>query len=133
MTTEAERQKRAHAEGEFARTKGQALLWLGVLIAPLAFLTHLEINYALVTRLCQSTHKLTLPLVTILFLLIAALGGFIAWRNWVAAGRKWPGEAGSIMERSRFMAVVGLLISAIIMLALIWQLIALFYFDPCHR
>lgn len=133
MTTEAERKKQAKAAGEFSRTRGHVLLWLGMLIAPLAFLTHLEINYALVTQLCQSTHKFTLPLVTILFLLISAGGGLIAWRNWKAAGHKWPVDAGSVMERSRFMAVVGLLISALVILALIWQLIPQFYFDPCQR
>lgn len=128
-----EKKSRAKAEGEFGRTKGHVLLWVGVLTAPLAFLTHLEINYALVTRLCQSAHKISMHLVTLLFLLISAAGGFIALRNWREVGSKWPGEDGSVTERSRFMAVVGLLISAIIVLALIWQWIPQFIFDPCQR
>jgi hypothetical protein len=126
-------EQKSKAEGEFAHKRGKVWLWVGVLIAPLAFLLHLQVNYALVTQLCQSTHKLSMHLVTLLFLLIAAGGGFIAWRNWEASGRKWPGEAGSVLERSRFMAVVGLLISMLVILALIAQWIPQFIFDPCQR
>jgi hypothetical protein len=133
LTTEVEKDNRAKAEGEFAQTRGKVWLWIGVLTAPLAFLLHLEVNYALVTQLCQSTHKLSMYLVTLLFLLIAAGGGFIAWRNWEASGRKWPGESGSVLERSRFMAVVGFLISVLVILAFIAQLIPQFIFDPCQR
>ena len=129
--TEAKRKR--EAEGEFSRTRGVLWLWAGLLTAPLSFLLHLQVNYMLVTQLCQSEHKIVLHLVTLAFLLVAAGGGFIAWRNWESAGRKWPAEAGSVTERSRFMAVVGLLISLIIVLALIAQLIPQFIYDPCQR
>jgi TRAP-type C4-dicarboxylate transport system permease small subunit len=130
---ESETKKPATSKGEFSKTRGILWLWAGLLTAPLSFLLHLQVNYMLVTQLCQSEHKLALHLVTLAFLLIAAGGGFVAWRNWEAAGRKWPGETGSVLERSRFMAVVGLLISALIILAFIAQLIPQFIFDPCHR
>jgi hypothetical protein len=129
--TEAGRKRKSG--GEFSQTRGILWLWAGLLTAPLAFLLHLQINYMLVTQLCQSRHKLILHLVTLGFLLVAAGGGFVAWRNWEASGRKWPGEAGSVAERSRFMSVVGLLLSALIVLALIAQWIPQFIYDPCHR
>ena len=130
---EAKGKRGAKAEAEFTQTRGISWLWAGILTAPLAFLIHLTINYALVTQLCQSTHKLSMHLVTILFLLIAAGGGFISWLNWREVGRKWPGEAGSVTERSRFMSVVGLLISALVIFGLVAQLIPQFMFDPCQR
>jgi TRAP-type C4-dicarboxylate transport system permease small subunit len=133
VPTKSKRKRQPKAEGEFSRTRGILWLWAGLLIAPLAFLLHLQVNYTLVTKLCQSQHKIVLHLVTFAFLLIAAGGGFIAWRNWESAGRKWPEESGNITERSRFMAVVGLLISALIILALIAQLLPQFIYDPCHR
>ncbi|HKR01702.1 MAG TPA: hypothetical protein VJT09_13570 [Pyrinomonadaceae bacterium] len=129
----AESERKAKAEGEFKATGGILRLWAGLLTAPLAFLLHLQINYALVTQLCQSEHTLILPLVTLAFLLIAAGGGLIALVNWRATGTEWPGEESGVTERSRFMAVVGLLISALVVFALIWQLIPQFIFDPCHR
>jgi hypothetical protein len=118
---------------EFREARGKLWLWAGMLTAPLAFLLHLSANYALVTQLCQSTHKLASHLVTVLFVLVSAAGGFISWRNWEAAGRKWPGEEATVSERSRFMAVVGLLVSALVVVALVWQLVPQFIFDPCQR
>jgi TRAP-type C4-dicarboxylate transport system permease small subunit len=131
--SEVKHKRKAKAEGEFSQTRGILWLWAGLLTAPLAFLLHLQINYMLVTQLCQSEHKIILHLVTLAFLLMAASGGFIAWRNWESAGRKWPADVGSVTERSRFMAIVGLLISALVVLALIAQLIPQFIYDPCHR
>jgi hypothetical protein len=129
----AKGKRRPKAEGEFSQTRGILWLWAGLLTAPLSFLLHLQVNYALATQLCQSGRKLVLHVVTLAFLLIAAGGGFISWRNWAASGRKWPGEGESVAERSRFMAVVGFLISVLIVLALIAQLIPQFIYDPCHR
>ncbi|HYG80365.1 MAG TPA: hypothetical protein VD861_08265 [Pyrinomonadaceae bacterium] len=127
------RKRQPKAAKEFKETRGVLWLWAGMLTAPLAFLLHLEVNYALVTQLCQSEHKLALHLVTVLFLLVSAAGGFIAWRNWETAGRKWPGEEATVSERSRFMAVVGLMVSALVVVALIWQWVPQFIFDPCQR
>jgi uncharacterized membrane protein YidH (DUF202 family) len=127
------RKRAPKAAKEFRKTRGILWLWAGVLTAPLAFLLHLEVSYALVTQLCQSTHKLVLQLVTVLFVLVSAAGGLIAWRNWEAAGRKWPGEEATVSERSRFMSVIGLLVSALVVVALVWQLVPQFIFDPCQR
>src|SRR5215210_1013501 len=99
--TEAERKRKSG--GEFSQRRGILWLWAGLLTAPLAFLLHLQVNYMLVTQLCQSQRKIILHLVTLAFLLVAAGGGIVAWRNWEASGRKWPGEGGSVAERSRFM------------------------------
>jgi hypothetical protein len=133
MTKDEKSGRATMATSEFKQTRGILWLWAGLLTAPLAFLLHLEINYALVTQLCQSEHKLAMHIVTFTFLLIAAGGGLISWLNWRDAGRKWPGEAGNVMERSRFMSVVGLLISALVIFGLIAQWIPQFIFDPCQR
>ena len=121
------------AERKFSQRRGIVWLWAGLLIAPLVFLLHLEVNYMIVTQLCQSEHKIVSHLVTIVSLLFASLGGFIAWRNWLASGHRWPGEEANVTERSSFMAVVGLLLSALVLLALIAQWIPQFIYDPCHR
>jgi hypothetical protein len=135
VTAEAEKKREGGASkaGEFAQGRGKARLWAGILTAPLVFLLHLQINYALVTQLCQSEHKIAMHLVTLAAILISAGGGLIAFLNWRDAGRKWPGEAGSVAERSRFMSVVGLLISLLVILGLIAQLLPQFIFDPCQR
>src|SRR3954470_6357162 len=129
----AELEKKKRAEKEFSEPTGKLWLWLGLLIAPLVFLLHLEVNYSLVTQLCQSTHKIAIPLVTLAAILVAAAGGLIAWRNWREAGRKLPGEGGTIIEPSRLMAAVGVFISLLFIVILVAQWIPQFFFDPCHR
>jgi len=121
------------AASEFKRPVGKLWLWLGLLIAPLVFLLHLEVNYSLVTQLCQSAHKIAMHLVTLAAILVSATGGFIAWRNWREAGRKLPGEGGSIIEPSRLMSAVGVFISLLFIVILVAQWIPQFIFDPCHR
>ncbi|HEX8891542.1 MAG TPA: hypothetical protein VF779_20505 [Pyrinomonadaceae bacterium] len=121
------------AQSEFKQPVGKLWLWLGLLIAPLVFLLHLEINYSLVTQLCQSTHKIAIHLVTFAAVLVSAVGGFIAWRNWQEAGRKLPGEGAGIIEPSRLMSAVGVFISILFIVILVAQWIPQFIFDPCHR
>ena len=130
MKTAAKSKKAAR---EFKERRGLVWLWFGVLAAPFAFLMHLEINYALVAQVCESGQRIVLHLVTLLFLLLAASGAFVAWRNWQETGRRLPGEAGSVLERSRLMAAVGFLMSALFILALIAQWIPQFFLDPCMR
>jgi hypothetical protein len=120
-------------ESEFKQPVGKLWLWLGLLIAPLVFLLHLEVNYSLVTQLCQSTHKIAIHLVTFAAVLVSAAGGFIAWRNWQEAGRKLPGEGAGIIEPSRLMSAVGVFISILFIVILVAQWIPQFIFDPCNR
>ncbi|HYJ47761.1 MAG TPA: hypothetical protein VEV81_14185 [Pyrinomonadaceae bacterium] len=128
---EAERKRRA--EDEFSQPIGKLWLWLGLLTAPLVFLLHLEVNYALATQLCQSTHKIAMPLVTLAAVLVSAAGGALAWRNWQETGRKLPGEASGIIEPGRLLSAVGVFISLLFILILVAQLIPQFIFDPCQR
>ena len=121
------------AASEFKQPVGKLWLWLGLLIAPLVFLLHLEVNYSLVTQLCQSAHKIAMHLVTLAAVLVSTVGGFIAWRNWQETGRKLPGEGGSIIEPSRLMSAVGVFISLLFIVILVAQWIPQFIFDPCHR
>lgn len=121
------------AKKEFGEQRGVCWLLTGLLAAPLAFLTQLTVNYAVVPRACSSGHTYAPHLVTILFLLVALAGGFVAWRNWQAAGRVEPGEGGGVVERSRFIAVVGLLLAGLITLVFIAQWIPQFLISPCQR
>jgi protein-S-isoprenylcysteine O-methyltransferase Ste14 len=102
-------------------------------IAPLAFLFNLQVNYTLTQMLCPGGKMLPLHIMTAFFLLAAAIGGFIAWRNWERAGRRWPNESGSKTMRSRFMGAVGLMLSALCFLGIVWQWIPQFIFNPCQR
>jgi hypothetical protein len=123
----------AESTREFKEGAGAAQLWACVLAGPLAALTQLQANYALVLWVCGSGQGWALHLVSFLALLVTAGAGLLAWRNWRRAGAVWEDGGAGVLPRSRFMAAVGMLVSAHSALVVIAQWIAVFVFSPCQR
>lgn len=109
-----------------------AVLWTGVLLPPLAFLTNLEVAYAFVTRSCDRGDQLLIHLTHAVCLLLSLGGLWAAWRAWQAEGAEWPGQAGGVVGRTRFMAGLGLLIGAMFTLVILAQWIPGFLLSPCQ-
>ena len=107
-------------------------LWAGLLLAPVAFLINLEIAYALVPPACSAHNLLPVHLTHLACLLLALVGLLTAWRSWSTVGTSWPGDAGDPLARSRFMAGIGLLVSAMFLLVIVTQWIPSFVLDPCQ-
>ncbi|HET6796833.1 MAG TPA: hypothetical protein VFH40_06675 [Gemmatimonadales bacterium] len=107
-------------------------LWAGLLLAPTAFLLNLEVAYALVPTACSTHSRLLVHLVHLACLILAGLGLFAAWSSWSSSGEVWPGEDGTRLGRSRFMAGLGLLMSAQFMLVIVAQWIPSFLLSPCQ-
>jgi uncharacterized membrane protein len=118
---------------ERGRAVGLLWLWAGVLLAPLAFLSHLQVNYTLTQKLCPGGRTLPLHVMTLVFLLITALGCLIAWRSWRRVGKGLPDDAEDKQTRVRFLAVVGMMLGLLSFLIIIAQWIPQFIFDPCQR
>ena len=75
-----------------------AALWMGLLLAPTAFLVNLELSYLAVTRELRARDGALLHLIHGACLLVAIAGAVIAWRSWSAGGRRMArrgGRAGS--------------------------------------
>jgi hypothetical protein len=107
-------------------------LWVGLLLAPVAFLINLEAAYAVVPTACSARNELPVHLIHLACLLLTLYGLLTAWRSWKATGATWPGEAGDPLARSRFMAGTGLLVSAMFVLVIVAQWIPSFVLDPCQ-
>jgi hypothetical protein len=107
-------------------------LWVGVLLAPVAFLLNLEVAYALVPTACSSGNELPVHLTHLACLLLTLYGLVTAWRSWKLVGTTWPGGAGDPLARSRFMAGTGLLVSAMFVVVIVAQWIPSFILDPCQ-
>lgn len=118
------------AEG-FRRPRGIASLWFAVLAGPLAWMLGLNTQYALVRVACAKQSMLPLHALSVATLLLALAGGLVAWREWSRAGRGWADEGAGPIPRSRFMAGLGLLASALFSLAIVAQWVASFFFNPC--
>jgi hypothetical protein len=107
-------------------------LWIGLLLAPIAFLINLELAYALVPTACSSRNEVPVHLVHLACLLLTIYGLMTAWRSWKVTGATWPGEQGDPLSRSRFMALTGMLVSGMFLLVIVAQWIPTFVLDPCQ-
>ena len=107
-------------------------LWLGVLLGPAAALVALEVSYVLVQRACASGQLLPVHLSFLGCLLAAAGAGVVAWREWGRWGARIASAQGGREGRSRFLALLGMLSSAIFALTILLQWSATLYYHPCQ-
>ena len=125
MSAEAQKQSSNGGGGLFA-------LWAGMLAGPLAFLVSQLFSYMLVPWVCSTGHLFVLHLIAFAALLVTAVGGLAAWRAWQRTGKRWPDAEGGPIPRSRFMAVMGILLSITFFLAIIALGIPNFILNPCQ-
>ncbi|HEU4594259.1 MAG TPA: hypothetical protein VFS10_03740 [Pyrinomonadaceae bacterium] len=118
---------------DFKEGAAPAALWAGVLAGPLAALTQLQVNYALVLWACGAGREWALHLVALLALVVTVGAGLLSGRNWRRAGGSWEDEGAGIIPRSSFMAAVGVLISVLTALVVVAQWLPIFVYGPCER
>jgi hypothetical protein len=99
------------------------ILWAGILVPAIAFLLNLQINYSLVPWVCVTGKAFALHAATAGTIALAGSGGLASWTAW---RRETEG-------RSRFMAIWGLMMSALFFVVIVAQAIPIFMLDPCHK
>ena len=107
-------------------------LWTSVLTGPVVWLCSFEARYAWVPWACTFQAKLALYLIALLSLVLNAVAGLIAWRQWKLIGVEAPGETGGAIGRSRFMALGGLVLSASFSLVIVAQTIPEVMLGSCE-
>ena len=112
---------------------GAVLLWAGVLLGPLVVLTQLTVNYALVLWVCGTGQIWVLHSVSLLALLMTAATGFVAASNWFQLAASASEDSGGPIPRSRFMAILGTLLSLLMSLVIIAMWVPVFLYGPCER
>ena len=119
---------------EFSKTSGLFALWAGLLAGPVVWLLQFQTNYTLVPILCRSgAHNVALHAVFVVALLLVASAGFLAWRNFRAAGDTDEGaDESGVVARTRFMSLLGLCVTGIFFLVILAQWIASWVFGPCQ-
>ena len=123
----------SEAVREFKEGAGPGALWAGILAGPMAALVQLQANYALVLWVCGTGRAWALHAVSLAALLVAVGAGLLSWRNWQRAGADWDDEGAGVLPRSRFMAAVGMLVSAHSALVVVAQWVAVFVYSACQR
>lgn len=119
-------------EKGFSKSGGLLSLWAGVLVGPVVWLLQFQANYTLVTVTCNHGGKWALHAVSVVALLLTAGAGALARSNWREAGESTENEAWGVLPRSRFMSVLGMLVSAMFFVVIFAQWIASWVFGPCQ-
>jgi hypothetical protein len=112
--------------------KRDFILWIGILAGPVIWLLSFQANFTLAPWACEFNTKIALFVVTILALVLVAASGLLAWREWSALGKAWPGESGDSLARSRIMAIGGVLLSAMFFLVVLAQSIPELMLGACE-
>jgi hypothetical protein len=122
----------SEAEMEGTSPRENAALWFGVLGSAIIWGIQLQTTYAMVPWACSSGHRWMLPVVSLAFLIAAAIPGIVSWKLW----RRMSASRNSEREtrgggRRRFMAMLGLMNSGLFFLLILAQGIPVFFIHPC--
>lgn len=104
-------------------------LWGGWVIGPVAWALHLMIGYLLVEPACRHGSVAALHAVTAATLLVALGGALLSWRQLPPRGAQ-PSRSSAI-ERTRFMALGGVLISLLSAAVILVEGVPNFMLSPC--
>jgi hypothetical protein len=107
-------------------------LWTGLLVPPIAWAFQLQANYVLVSQTCQQGSRWPLHLVTLIALLITLAAGFGSWRARARVNGTHSDDEAGPSSVARFMAVLGVMTSALFLLVIIAQAVPSFIFHGCQ-
>jgi hypothetical protein len=109
---------------------GNLTLWVEFLGPAVAWLCQYELIYAMVPWSCTHGHLLLLRVAWLPFLLASVWLGVLARSHWVRLGGLDESTPG--LARSRFMAGLGMMTSAMFGLTILMQGAATYIFHPCQ-
>lgn len=120
-------------KNEFSRKSGQFWLWLGFLLPPIAWAIQLQTVYLTTEYGCKYNNFMPNHLVSVFALLLSIFGGVVSWRNWLETGSEWKSEKANATDRSRFMAILGMLTGALFSLVIFAQWLPTLVGVPCDK
>jgi hypothetical protein len=103
--------------------RGSAGLWFAVLGPPAVWFVSLVVSYFGVHEVCRVNSPLAPRVVSVVALVLVLAAGLVGRAIWVGAAAH---------ERTRFLAQIGVLSSAVFSLIILLQVIATFLLPACH-
>lgn len=104
--------------------------WAGIAAGPSAWAGSTQLNYALVPQQCAE-RWIAVPVVSLVLICLCLLGGGLSWQAWQQGGAS--AKKDRTFETERFVAMVGILLSALFALTISMQTAASFILDSCIR
>jgi len=108
-----------------------ALQLIGFLGAPTVWALEFIISYAITQHACSTGQHWELYLLSLISGSLAGGATFIALRNLRLTSEKDSSDGGTPLDRTRFMAISGLMISAFFVMVIIAEAVPRFILSPC--
>jgi hypothetical protein len=118
---------RSHWEGA-----GLAMLIGGFLAGPAAWGLNLMVNYSLVKPACAAGSAFILTVVSLIALAVTGAGGLVSWHCWQQLRAGGTGAGGRIVDRSYFVALVGVALNLFFVLLIAVSTVPHFVLSPCE-
>jgi uncharacterized membrane protein YfcA len=123
----------ADAKKDFSEKRGEAWLWLGFLLPPIAWAAQIQTVYLLSEYGCATGNFLPNHIASAVALIFSVFGGLLSWHNWMKTGGEWKSEEAGTIPRSRFMAILGVLTGALFSLIIFAQWLPTILGVPCEK
>jgi hypothetical protein len=107
--------------------EGAGVLWYAIIGTPMLTLLNLQLSYSLTPVACKIGSALTLHLLTAIMLALVIVAGVGAA---VRLRRNWKEE--TVLSRPSFMAMLGILESALFTTVILAQWLPHAYLSPCQ-
>jgi hypothetical protein len=107
-------------------------LWTGILAGPIVWAIVLLASYAMVKWVCQTDNHAALNLITIASLAVVLGAAAISYLALTHTRNDVPTDGGRPRQRARFMAILGLVSSALFALQIIAGAIPHWVLDACQ-
>jgi hypothetical protein len=104
----------------------------GVLLPPFAWLLDLQVSYATVKWACAADARGVLLLLPLGSLAIVAFATWMSWSSWMQLRGNASSEGARMEDRSYFLAVAGLSMSAVFLLLILTSFAPRYFLSPCE-
>ena len=116
---------------EASDARENAALWIAVLGSAVVWFVQMQTSYSLLNWTCSIQRNWPLHVASAFFLVLGAVPGVIGWKLWRRNADSVTERKSAGAGRRRFMAMLGMMLTAIFLLLIFAQAIPSFFFDPC--
>jgi hypothetical protein len=128
------------------RKTQQSILWLSVVGPPIAWAAHLLVNYTIAGQRCGNPPAAgstaladgsvtTMLLIDVVALLLAGAAGYVAYGHWLETKSEKGGSTHELVHsgegRTRFLAMCGMLTSALVGVGVAIDVVGTIIGPPC--
>ena len=111
---------------------GLAKLVVGFLLPPFAWLLDLQVSYATVKWACAADAPSVLLLLPLGSISMIAFATWLSWSCWTTLRYEATPEGPRMQDRSYFLAVAGLAMSAVFLLLIVTSYAPRYFLSPCE-